>query len=254
MPTVAAWIWAVAERYAPGDPRPILVELGTAGGGVRGAGHHPKQVIVFASDGSWDGPVCAVASDGNHIVPLLWCGPDGSMAPNLRTGRNLLPGVSCWAIQELNASARFASDHLLHPFRGDSRGEAREGDGSWAGAAGIAHYSAVRDGQWPAGCAPSAGLEMPARGQVAQWVGEAILRGICEWRRDATRHGGTGAGGGRQQAGHRRHCVDRYVAGTRSKLTTSIDFGSAECGWPARVASPPTSSLSDTPNPTCRPE
>ena len=208
MPLVAAWIWAVAERYAPGDPRPIPVELGTAGCGGRGAGGHSTQCIVFASDGPWDGTVCAVASDGSHTVPLLWCGPDGSMAPNLRTGRNLLPGVSCWAIQELNAPARFAVDHLLRPFRGDSRGETRECDGSWAGAAGIAHYSAVRDGQWPPGYAPSAGFEVPAGGQVAQWVGEAILSGICDWRADATRHGGDGAGGGRQ-AGHRRHCVDR---------------------------------------------
>ena len=193
---MAAWIWAVAERYAPGDPRPILVELGTAGGGGRGAGDHSTQVIVFASDGPWDGTVCAVASDRGHTVPLLWCGPDGSMAPNVRTGRNLLPGVSCWAIQELNASARFVVDDLLRPFRGDSREEAREGHGSWAGVAGIAQYSAAGDGQWPAGCAPSAGFEVPAGGQVAQWVGEAILRGICEWRADATRHGGAGAGGG----------------------------------------------------------
>ena len=48
VPTVAAWIWAVAERYAPGDPRPIFVELGTAGGGVGGADDHSTQVIVFA--------------------------------------------------------------------------------------------------------------------------------------------------------------------------------------------------------------
>ena len=133
VPTVAAWIWAVAERYAPGDPRPILVELGTAGGGVGGTDDRSTQVIVFASDGPWDGTVCAVASDGSHTVPLPWCGPDGSMAPNLGTGRSSLPGVPCWAIQEPNASARFAVDHLLRPFRGDSRGEGRAGDGSWAG-------------------------------------------------------------------------------------------------------------------------
>ena len=124
---------AVAERYAPGDPRPILVELGTAGGGVGGTDDRSTQVIVFASDGPWDGTVCAVASDGSHTVPLPWCGPDGSMAPNLGTGRSSLPGVPCWAIQEPNASARFAVDHLLRPFRGDSRGEGRAGDGSWAG-------------------------------------------------------------------------------------------------------------------------
>ena len=130
VPTAAAWIWAFAERYAPGDPRPILVELGTAGRGGEGAGGHSAQVIVFASDGHWNGTVCAIASDGSHTVPLLWCGPDGSMAPSLRAGRNLLPGVSCWAIQELNAPARFAVDHLLRPFRGESRGEARDCDGS----------------------------------------------------------------------------------------------------------------------------
>ena len=89
VPTAAAWIWAVAERYAPGAARPILVELGTAGRGGDGARGHSSQVVVFASDGPWDGTVCAVASDGSHTVPLLWCGTDGSMAPNSTYGEEL---------------------------------------------------------------------------------------------------------------------------------------------------------------------
>ena len=119
VPSVAAWIWAIAERYAPGDPRPILVELGTAGTRDADTGERSTQVIVFASDGPWDGTLCAVASDGSHTVPLLWHRPDGSMAPSLRTGRRTtLPGTSCWAVQRLTASTRFAVEHLLRPFRG----------------------------------------------------------------------------------------------------------------------------------------
>ena len=194
VPTVAAWIWAVAERYAPGDARPILVELGTVGTGVGGTDDRSTQVIVFASDGPWDGTVCAVASDGSHTVPLLWRGPDGSMAPNLRTGRSSLSGVSCWAIQELNASTRFAVEHLLRPFRGYSRGEGRVRDGSWAGAVGIAHYIAGTAGQRPADCTPSTGFDVPGGGRVTPWVGEAILREVCEWREAASQHRGAGAG------------------------------------------------------------
>ena len=254
VPTVAAWIWAVAERYAPGDPRPILIELGTAGGGVGGAGDHSTQVIVLASDGPWDGTVCAVASDGSHTVPLLWRGPDGSMAPNLRTGRNLLPGVSCccWVIQELNAFARFAVDHLLRPFSGDSRGEERVGDGSWAGAVRIAHYSAGSDGQWPTDCTPSGGFDVPAGGRVAQWVGEAILRGVREWREAASRHSGTGAG----REGARRVTVGIVWMGNRYPLQAD-DVNRLRLGgaWMASESSQTlTSSLSETPSLTCGPE
>ena len=193
VPTVAAWTWAIAERYAPGDPRPILVELGTAGTRDGDTGDRSTQIIVFASDGPWDGTVCAVASDGSHTVPLPWQRPDGSMTPSLRTGRGALPGDSCWAIQELTASTNFAVEHLLRPFRGDSRGEGRTGDGSWAGAVGIAHYNAGAYGQWPTDCSQSAGFDVPGGGRVAQWVGEAILREAAEWRNSASHHRGPGA-------------------------------------------------------------
>ena len=186
VPTVATWIWAIAERYAPGDPRPILVELGTAGTRDADTGERSTQVIIFASDGPCT--LCAVASDGSHTVPLLWHKPDGSMAPSLRTGRTTLPGTSCWAVQELTASTRFAVEHLLRPFRSGSRGEGQAGDGSWAGAVGIAHYNASADGQWPAGCTPSTGFEVPGSGRVAQWVGGPVMRDVAEWRNGASHH------------------------------------------------------------------
>ena len=193
VPTVAAWICAVATRFAPGSPRPILVELGTAGGGSGGAGRQATQVIVFASDGPWDGSVCGIASDGLHTVPLLWKNADGSMTHRLGTGRTSLPGVSCWATQELDAPARFAVDHRLRPFRGNSRGEGRADDGTWTGASGVGHYAAAGDGPWPPGRPLPAGITLPAGGSIAQWVRDAASEDVRGWHETTAHTSAAGA-------------------------------------------------------------
>ena len=193
VPTVAAWIWAVATRFAPGSPRPILVELGTTGGGSGGSGRPATQVIVFASDGPWDGSVCGVASDGLHTVPLLWRNADGSTTHSLSTGRTSLPGVFCWTTQELDAPARFAVDHLLQPFRGDNRGEGRADDGTWAGASGVGHYAAASDGRWPSGRPLPTGFALPAGGRVTQWIRDAACEDIRRWHETTAHASAAGA-------------------------------------------------------------
>ena len=197
VPTVEAWIWAIAVPCAPGELRPILVEVGTAGAPDADTGERATKVIVFASDGPWDGTLCAVAFDGGHTLPLLWRRPDGSMTPSsAREGlpSSGLPAGRCRSLPPPRGS-RSNTFCVLSEVATGNRGEGQAGNGSWAGAAGIAHYDASPDGEWPADYPPSAGFGVPDNGRVAQWVSEAVARDMTEWRRGAFYRGMRGSDG-----------------------------------------------------------
>jgi hypothetical protein len=150
VPIALAWITALATRFGPDDPRPILLEAAVCNGpqGVAITTNGVHQIAVHASYGPWNGRVVAVATGDGHTEPLWW--PANDQSPNLQpsfgiSGRSP-PRTPVVSTHDLSQPNTFALIHGMEAFHGMTTLGHPDPQKPclWAG-------HAAGDGPWPAG-------------------------------------------------------------------------------------------------------
>lgn len=122
-----AWVILIANRFDPGVPRPMLLELPiieSSAGLVQG-----NHAILHATSGPWNGRVYAVCTGHGHTEPIWW-NQEGSLRPFIQPSQD-----QC--LQQVAAVHRFrnaalaaiqlglcaiceirrGSDDTIHPLR-----------------------------------------------------------------------------------------------------------------------------------------